>query len=238
MKKRHTLSITLILSLLLGLMTTGMAFASEGNEVEVEGTIVALYPDEFYLEVEVEVEGEFEILEVEVGQNFNFDAYDVGDLLELKGTLNDEGRLVVTELKIQERARDRVMTQDGELESYFCAVEDQDHPVAAKIAETYGMDYDLIEGLLCGENPVPLGKIMLALQTAALDPDNNYIYYLGLVDGNTGWGKIWQDLETKGKPGHGEAPGKIQQQGGDNAPDDAGGDDNGSDQSGTQSGKQ
>ena len=75
MKNNKTLSMALILSLLMGLMTTGMAFASEGNEVEVEGTIVAMYPDEFYLEVEAEVEGEIVVYEVEVGQNFNFDAY-------------------------------------------------------------------------------------------------------------------------------------------------------------------
>ena len=235
MKKRNTLSITLILSLLMGLMTTGLAFASEGNEVEVEGTIAALYPDEFYLEVEVE--GETELLVVEVGQNFNFDAYDVGDLLELKGTLNDEGRLVVTELKIQERARDRVMTQDGELESYFCAIEDQDHPIAAKAAETYAMDYDEIEALMCGEEKVPLGKIMLALQTSALSEDYDFETLL-FGDEPPQWGQIWQDIGLKGKPDHGTAPGQIQQQGGDNAPDDAGGDDNGSDQSGTQSGKQ
>lgn len=229
MNKRHTLSITLILSLLMGLMTTGMAFASEGNEVEVEGTIVALYPDEFYLEVEAEIEGEIVILEVEVGQNFNFDAYNEGDLLELKGTLNEEGRLVITELKIQERARDRVMTQDGELESYFCAVDDHDHPIAAKIAETYdGLDYQGIEDLMCGEEKVPLGKIMLALQTAAISDDYNLDDLL-FSDGPVKWGKIWQDIGLKGKPDHGTAPGKIQQQGGENAPDDAGGDDNGND---------
>ena len=44
--------------------------------------------------------------------------------------------------------------------------EDQDHPVAYKIAETYGVDYDVIEGYLCAEPSVPLGQIMLAMQTA------------------------------------------------------------------------
>jgi hypothetical protein len=216
MKKRHTLSITLILSLLIGLLTTGMAFASEGNEVEVEGTIMALYPDEFYLEVEVEVEGEFQILEVEVGQNFNFDAYDVGDLLELKGTLNDEGRLVVTELKIQERARDRVMTQDGELESYYCDVAEQQHPVAAKIADSYGIPYEVIEGYLCAEEKVPLGKIMLALQTAAIS--DYTLEDLLFSDGPVKWGKIWQEIGLKGKPDHGVAPGQIKKQDGENDP--------------------
>jgi len=236
MNKRTTLSITLILSLLMGLMTTGMAFASEGNEIEVECTIIGLYPEEFYLEVEYEVEGEADpvILEVEVGQNFNFDAYDEGDLLELKGTLNDEGRLVVTELKIQERARDRVMTQDGELESYFCAVEDQDHPVAAKIAESYdGVEYQDLEDLLCGEEKVPLGKIMLALQTAAIS--DYTLDDLLFSDEPVKWGKIWQEIGLKGKPDHGTAPGQIKKQDGENTPPDAG---TGSGQGSSQGGKQ
>ncbi len=237
MNKRTTLSITLILTLLMGLMTTGMAFASEGNEIEVEGTIAALYPDEFYLEVEVE--GETELLVVEVGQNFNFDAYDVGDLLALKGTLNEEGKLVVTELKIQERARDRVMTQDGELESYFCAVDDHDHPIATKIADTYGMDYETVEGYLCGvdQEMVPLGKLMLALQTA--DISEYTLEDLLYSDEPIKWGKIWQEIGLKGKPDHGTAPGQIQQQGSENTPPDAGtGSDNGNDEGSSQSGKQ
>jgi hypothetical protein len=231
MKKRHTLSITLILSLLMGLLTTGMAFASEGNEVEVEGTIVALYPDEFYLEVEAEVEGEIVVLEVEVGQNFNFDAYDEGDLLELKGTLNDEGRLVVTELKIQERARDRVMTQDGELESYYCDVEDKDHPIATKLEETYNLIPGTIEDLLCGEEKVPLGKIMLALQTEAISDFT--LADLLFSDEPVKWGKIWQEIGLKGKPDHGIAPGQIKKQDGENDP--AG---DGNDEGANKSGKQ
>ncbi len=214
MKKRLTLSITLILTLLAGLLTTGMAFASEGNEVEVEGTIVGIYPDEFYLEVEAEVEGEIVVLEVEVGQNFNFDAYDEGDILELKGTLNEEGRLVVTELKIQERARDRVQTQEGELAANYCAVEDVNHPVAFKIAESYGIPYEVIEAYLCGETHVPLGQIMLALQTAALSEDYDFTYFLDGFE-NIKWGKIWQELDLKGKPDHGTPPGQIKKQDGD-----------------------
>lgn len=232
MKKRHTLSITLILSLLMGLLTTGMAFASEGNEVEVEGTIIGIYPDEFYLEVEAEVDGEIVVYEVEVGQNFNFDAYDEGDLLELKGTLNEDGRLVVTELKIQERARDRIMTQDGELVSNFCAVDDHDHPIAAKIADTYGMDYDTVEGYLCGAEQefVPLGKLMLALQTAAISDYS--LEDLLFSDEPIKWGTIWQEI-GKGKPDHGIAPGQIKKQDGENTPPDAGGNDD----QGSQSGK-
>lgn len=214
MKKRRTLSITLVLSLLMALMTTGMAFASEGNEVEVTGTIYELFPEEFYLVVEAEIDGEIVYLEVEVGQNFNFEAYDIGDLIELKGTLNEEGRLVITELKIQERARDRVKTQAGEGEAQYCIVEDQFHPVALKIADTYGVEYSELEGYLCGEDHIPLGQIMLALATAQLSEDYDFTDFLDGFE-HINWGKIWMDLDLQGKPGHGTPPGQIKKQDGD-----------------------
>ena len=64
---------------------------------------------------------------------------------------------------------------------------------------------------------MPLGKIMLALSTAELSG----LDYTEYLDGDTSWGQIWQELDLKGKPGHGEAPGQIKQ-GGDSAPDGSG----------------
>ena len=220
MKKRLTLGITLILSLLLTLFTTGMAFASEGSDFEVTGTVVGINQDDFFLEIEVDSDGMVEILTVQVGQNFDFDSIVLGDTIEVNGTQNEDGTLVLTELKIQERVRDQLKTQDGELESNFCAAEDQSHPVAAKVADTYGVDYGVIEGYLCGENPIPLGQIMLAMQTAALTGGD----YTDYMDGfeNISWGQIWQDLGVQGKPDHGTAPGQIKQQDGENVPEETG----------------
>lgn len=215
--KRTTLSIALILTLLAALLTTGMAFASEDNEVAVVGTVVGIYPEEFYFEVEVDNDGVLEILTVQVGQYFNFDSLVVGDVIELTGILTGDGSLVVSELKIQERLRDQIKTQDGELESYYCTT-DEFHPVAYKTAETYGIDYSVIEGYLCGENPVPLGQILLALQTAALT-GGDYTAYLDGFE-QISWGQLWQDFDQQGKPDHGTAPGQIQQQDGENDPED------------------
>jgi hypothetical protein len=113
-------------------------------------------------------------------------------------------------LKIQERARDRVQLQEGELAANYCAVAEVNHPVAFKIAETYGVPYEEIEEYLCGEDHVPLGQIMLALQTAAIS-DYDFVDFLDGFE-NIKWGKIWQELGLKGKPGHGTAPGQIKKQ--------------------------
>jgi hypothetical protein len=213
MNKRTTLSITLILALLMGLFTTGMAFASESTEDEVVGIVVEIFED--YLLVDVDGE----LLEIPFGQNFDPETVkiNVGDEVVIKTRPNEDGDLVITELKIQERARDRVQTQDGTLESNFCAVEEVQHPIAAKLEVTYGIPYAEIEGYLCGETHVPLGQIMLALATAELSEDYAFTDFLDGFE-NIKWGKIWQELDLKGKPGHGVAPGQIKQ-GADNTPD-------------------
>ncbi len=208
--KTRILGRTLLLALLMTLLTTGSAFASEGTEIEVVGTVVAIYPDIFTIEIEVESEGIIVLYPVQVGQNFNFDTVVLGDLIEAKGTLNEDGVLVLTELKIQERARDRVKTQDGELDSYFCTTEDKFHPVGMKIADTYGVDYSLVEGYLCGEDSIPLGQIMLALQTAAIT-GGDYTEYLDGFEGIS-WGQIWQEEGVIGKPDKGTPPGQLKKQ--------------------------
>ena len=199
---------TILIALFLAVLTTGAAFASEGDEVGIVGIVKAVHPEDFTLEIEVDNEGTPEVYLVQVGQNFDFESIVLGDLIEVNGTLNEDGALVLTELKIQERARDQVKLQDGELESYYCTAEDQFHPVAAKVADTYGVDYSVIEGYLCGENPVPLGQIMLAMQTAALS-GGDYTEYLDGFE-NISWGQIWQDLGVQGKPDHGTPPGQVQ----------------------------
>lgn len=213
MNKKTTLSITLILALLMGLFTTGMAFASDGEDPGVTGIVVEILEESLI----VDVEGE--LLEIPFGQNFDPETVkiNVGDEVVIKTSANEDGDLVITELKIQERARDRVQTQDGTLESNFCAVEEVQHPIALKLADTYGVPYADIEAYLCGETPVPLGKIMLALATAEISGIDYFDYF---VDDTFSWGKIWKDLdlEMMGKPGHGTAPGQIKQ-GTDNTPD-------------------
>ena len=224
--KAKNLGRTILLALLPAILTTGAAFASESEEVGVVGTVVAIDTDNFTIEIEVEVDSGLELYVVQVGQNFDFETIGIGDEIEVKGTLNEDGTLVLmTELKIQERAQDKVKFQDGELDSYYCT-SDQIHPVAAKIAETYEEDYSVIEGYLCGEPSTPLGQIMLALQTAALQDGVDFTFYLDGFE-NSNWGQIWQELELdiKGKPDHGTPPGQIQdkQGAGDSEEPDANG---------------
>ena len=205
--KRTTLGTTLILTLLISLLTVGMAFAAEGDPIE--GYIMELNPVDGTITIDVDGEDSTtdDVYTVLVGDNFNFDNHDVGDLITVQGTVGEDDVILMTELKIMERVKDQIKLQDGELESYYCDNEDQDHPVALKVADTYDVKYSDIQDYLCGVTTgtsVPLGQIMLAIQTAEVTGDI-YTTYLN-SDDPIKWGTIWEE----GKPDKGTAPGQIQ----------------------------
>jgi len=214
--KAKILGRTILLALLLAVLTTGMAFAAEGDQVNETGYITELNSVDGTITIDVDGDPatEDDVYIVLVGDNFNFDSHLVGDLITVQGTVGEDDVVLMTELKIMERVKDQTKLQDGELDSYYCAAEDQFHPVAAKIADTYGVDYSVIEGYLCAEPSVPLGQIMLALQTAKVTGED-YTKYLN-SDEPIKWGTIWE----QGKPDKGTAPGEIQDKQGEGNTED------------------
>jgi hypothetical protein len=207
--------LSLILVLAAALLITGVAAAQEA-EFELEGTVIAIDPDNSTLEVEVENDlGEIETYTVQVGPNFDFESIAIGDLIELKGTTDPDGNLVVSELKIQERARDREQEMDGEGDGNFCTDAEKSHPVAESMAETYGVTYEEVISWFCNEeaeNRNGLGQIMLALQTAELTGEPVETY-LGAREEGMGWGQIWQEVgEKPGKPDKQDPPGQVKKE--------------------------
>ena len=210
--KTKKLGRTILLALLLAVLTTGAAFAAEDDIFDETGYITELNPGDGT--IIIDVDGDKETLEdvyiVLVGDNFNFTSHSVGDFITVQGTFGEDDVVLLTELKIKERVKDQTKLQDGELDSYYCANAEEFHPVAEKIAGTYGVDYSVIEGYLCAEPSIPLGQIMLALQTADLQEGVDFIDYLDGFE-NSSWGQIWQELGVQGKPDKGKdtPPGQI-----------------------------
>lgn len=209
---RKRKGLTLIIAIIFALVTTGMAYASEGDEFEFEGTVISVDLDLFLIEVQVDNAGVLETYFVQVGENYDLESLVVGELIEVKGTINEEGVLVMTELKIQDREQEREQEQEGQVQSYFCTNEGASHPLGLKVSTTYGVDYSIIEGYMCGENHVPIGQIKLAVQTAAL-AGTDYLEYLDGFEGIS-WGKLWQELELKGNPEKGIPFGQLKKQDG------------------------
>ena len=99
--------------------------------------------------------------------------------------------------------------EDGEEENYFCTEEvEEQHKVAAGIADLYELDYDAVIALFC--DPVTkedgdgedagwgFGQIMLALETS----DGDLASAQSLLDQRAegmGWGQIWQEMGLIGK---------------------------------------
>lgn len=225
-KRMLTISITLVSALLMALLTAGTVLAAEGDEVTIAGTVIGIDDVEGTLLIDVDgdeltTEDQFTVY---VGANFKFDSVAVGDLIEVTGIEGEDETIILSELKIQERIKDQVKLQDGEGDAYFCAVDTEKvHPIAEKIALTYGVPYETILGLLCAENPVSLGQIMLALQTAALTGEDFTTYLTGVDEFH--WGQIWQEFDIKGKPDKGIPPGDIKQ--GEKSEEGEGNDDQG-----------
>lgn len=100
--------------------------------------------------------------------------------------------------------------------SYFCENRDDEHPVAAGIAETYDLDYETVIAWFCGDDldkdgeNFGFGEIMLALQTSNLeDIDLDAEDILEMRADGLGWGEIWQEFGLIGKPDHAGPPAGI-----------------------------
>ena len=104
--------------------------------------------------------------------------------------------------------------EDGdEGENHFCTSADVQHPLAAKLAETYEVSYDQVMTWFCEEN-YGFGQISMALQTSKLTGDSPEALLAQRTEGQ-GWGQIWKAKglisrsEDGGPPpwaGHGRPP--------------------------------
>ncbi|NQS91114.1 MAG: hypothetical protein HQ574_01780 [Chloroflexi bacterium] len=206
--KKFTLGMALIITLSMAVMTTGMAFAAEGDLIDVTGYIMPPYPGVDGT-ITIDVDGDDltsdDVYTVPVGDNFNFDKYLEGDLITVQGTEDAEGNVLFpdTEIKILERVRDQL--QDGEGDAFFCENDPENvHPVVASIADKYGLE-NIMEFCEEEDSNIGLGKIMLILQTAELTGDTIEDILDGGFEGITSWGQIWE----QGKPDKGTPPRQI-----------------------------
>jgi len=120
-----------------------------------------------------------------------------------------------TEIEVED---DDEIEEGDEVENYFCleGTEDQ-HPVAAGIAELYEVEYEDVMAMFCEVREVEegeeddagfgFGQIMLAYSTVEkgadledLEGDFSLEGLLGMRSEGMGWGQIWQEMGLIGKP--------------------------------------
>jgi len=193
--------IALHFALILALLIAPGVLAQEEDPTEVEftGTVISidLVAETFTVETE-----EDEIFTVVPPEDFDLESLQVGDEVEVEGTLAEDGTVLALSVKI------KVAVDEDEI-NYFCRPETKEqHPVAVSIAETYGIETEQVMAWFC-EDGFGFGQIMLALQTPDSDPGE----LLARRSAGEGWGKIWISMELIGRESDAHPPGRPEDAG-------------------------
>lgn len=211
---RKTLTIALALALTLGAASTAAAQGGQTENVEFTGTVVSINPGEGSFQAETE---EGDVYTVVPAEGFDFSTLSEGDLVEVEGTLTQTGQVAADKVsnesnnenggKGQDKDKDKDKVKDeGEKQSNGKGVCEgtKQHPMAASIAERYGVAEDSVAGWFC--EGFGFGEIMLALQTGLLSEGSDPGSLLAQKKADGGWGKIWQELGLIGKPEDAKPP--------------------------------
>jgi len=211
MKKCFLISILMIL---VALMAAAPAFAKPGKG-NVKGEVTAIGAGTLTI-----VTNRGETVVVVVPDGFDLSSVEVGDWLLVKGEAGQDGTIVAERIKQvgegsdedgdEKKAKGNGDGDEGKAEgskdnSAFCAGDKQDkpHPLAAKIAERYGVTEAWVMGYFC--EGYGMGAIMLALQTQKINGADPAALLAGRAEGK-GWGVIWQELGLIGSQKEGHSP--------------------------------
>jgi hypothetical protein len=133
------------------------------------------------------------------------------DVIELLEEMEEESEKEENEEEDPEEEEFEGKETDDKKESVYCEdLETMKHPTAARYADHFDIDYDVIMGWFC-EGNFGFGEIK-----HALNMDGNPDEILALRE-TMGWGEIWQDA---GLIGHGKP--KVHPVFGENWPNDKG----------------
>jgi hypothetical protein len=188
----------LLLALALAFAPMQSAFADDDSEIEILATLISIDEEDGSLVVETE---EGETYTVYPPEDFDFSLLQVGDLLEIEGTLNEDGSIDAFKVKVEYPDKDDtepVEKDDDPSGGYYCMQSEVPHPFGALLANRYETDYETLQGWFC--DGFGWGQIMLALQTAGQVTDMDAESLLAARSDGQGWGQIWQGLGLIGRP--------------------------------------
>jgi hypothetical protein len=197
------------LALILALFLASGAMAQEADPVEIEftGTVTAV--DLELGAFTVETDGG-EVFTVIPPEGFDLTSLEVGDVVEVEGTLAEDGSVLAETVVLQEPDEedpDQEDPEEADEVNYFCRADTTaQHPVAAGIAETYGMEYGQVLAWFC-DGGFGFGQIMLALMTQE-QTGGSADELLARRAGGEGWGQIWISLDLIGEPDDAVPPGR------------------------------
>lgn len=209
MKKLH---IPIILAAILTLMMTAAAFAQTG-EGNPRGEVLSV--DETGGTLTILTSDDSEVV-ITLPEDFDYSSISVGMTVLAKGTWTETGLDAewVKEAGPGDKGPNNgpaagAHEDEGEGDGWgqggkYCNDESADpHPMAAKLADDYGVETDWVMDRVCDGHG--FGAIMLALKTAELE-GGNAEDYLAERKGGRGWGEIWKELGIIGNARAGSPP--------------------------------
>ena len=150
--------------------------------------------------------------EIAVPDGFDLTTVQVGVSVLVKGRISENGSVVAESIKLLGKGNgvdndDGDQPDGGKGNSAYCAdgKQEKPHPLAARMAERYGVTDDWIMEYFC--DGYGMGQIMLALKTGEIegvgtDPGT----LLEERANGVGWGVIWQGLGLIGNESEGHSP--------------------------------
>lgn len=205
--------LTTVLVFLLSLLVVGTASAQKGK-VNIKGEVTAVGAGTLTI---LSNKGETFIVTVPV--TLKMSTIKVGDSVLIKAIAGDGGSWLAQSIKqVGNGTNDDGDKDDDEVEdedkaegskdnSAYCAdgKQEKPHPLAAKMAERYGVTEDWVMGHFC--SGYGMGAIMLALRTSQIEGlgANPDALLAGRANG-IGWGNLWKDLGLIGNEKNGQSP--------------------------------
>lgn len=211
-------SLLMVFFLAFGL--AGPALAKPGNKV-VKGPVTAINSDGTF----AVMNSDNELVLIVAPAGYDLSGLQVGDIVLVKGTLQDDGSVLAEWIKKpgngkgggeeddekdreedererEEEAREReeealeeAAEEDDETSAYCTGEKETPHPVAARMAERYGVTTEWVMGYFC--QGLGMGTIMLALKTSSVNGASADDLLSQRLEGK-GWGEIWKELKLIG----------------------------------------
>ena len=200
MKKTLT---SLLLVLLIALMTVGSVSAQK-NKTNLKGEVISF--DGSILIVE---SNKGEMVEIVIPEGFEIPELVPGDSVLVKAEAGEGGEWIAVSVKLlsHQNTEKKHETYEYRFTNAYCVdgKKETNHPLAAKIAERYGIDEETMMTYYC--QGYSIGEIMLALKTSQMEGvEVSFEDILAGLDGPDAWGQIWQDMGLIGWEKNGTPP--------------------------------
>jgi len=204
--------ITTMLILILSLSVTGSVFAQK-DKINIKGEVTEIGGGTITV-----LSNKGEIFVITLPAGFDPSSIQQGDSVLVKAVLGEGGNWVAQSVKLLGNENDDLdgdetevenddLAEGSKLNSAYCmdGKQEKPHPLAAKMAERYGVSEDWVMGYFC--EGYGMGAIMLALKTSQIngitvDPES----LLTERSNGVGWGNIWKNIGLIGSEREGHSP--------------------------------